>query len=73
MGPGISVGTRGARVRPLMNEQVEVGMEVEKQCGEIEKLTVFEHNPDGVIAVKFKVMLFCCSKKRVLDDEETDL
>uniref|UniRef100_A0A7S4DUP5 RRM domain-containing protein n=1 Tax=Lotharella globosa TaxID=91324 RepID=A0A7S4DUP5_9EUKA len=34
--------------------KVEVGMEVEKQCGEIEKLTVFEHNPDGVIAVKFK-------------------
>ena len=31
----------------------EVGAEVERQCGFIEKLTVFEGSPEGVIAVKF--------------------
>mmetsp|Transcript_9206 Transcript_9206/g.22610 ORF Transcript_9206/g.22610 Transcript_9206/m.22610 type:complete len:569 (-) Transcript_9206:264-1970(-) len=34
--------------------KLEVGTEIESKCGEIEKLTVFEYNPDGVIAVKFK-------------------
>jgi len=32
----------------------EVGAEIEKKCGEIEKFTVFENNPDGVIAIKFQ-------------------
>jgi len=33
--------------------RAEVAMEVEK-CGPIEKLTVFEGNPEGVIAIKYK-------------------
>jgi len=31
----------------------EVGAETESKCGKIEKLTVFERNPDGVIAIRF--------------------
>jgi len=31
----------------------EVGAEVERACGLIEKLTVFEGSPEGVIAIKF--------------------
>uniref|UniRef100_A0A7S0GK02 RRM domain-containing protein n=1 Tax=Amorphochlora amoebiformis TaxID=1561963 RepID=A0A7S0GK02_9EUKA len=34
--------------------EAEVGSEIESKCGDIDKLTVFENNPDGVIAVKFK-------------------
>jgi HIV Tat-specific factor 1 len=37
--------------------KVEVGMEVEKKAGAIEKLHVFEGNPEGVILVKFKSAL----------------
>jgi len=34
--------------------KAEVGQETETKCGPIEKLTIFENNPDGVIAIKFK-------------------
>lgn len=34
--------------------KVEVGLECERTCGPLEKVTVFAGNPDGVIALKFK-------------------
>jgi len=34
--------------------KIEVGVEVEKKAGPIEKITVFERNPEGAIAIKFK-------------------
>jgi len=33
--------------------KAEVGAETESKCGKIEKLTVFEKNPEGVIAIRF--------------------
>lgn len=34
--------------------RMEVGTEVERVCGMVEKLTVFEGSPEGVIAIKFE-------------------
>jgi len=33
--------------------KLEVEMECERKCGKIEKITVFDGNPEGVIAIKF--------------------
>jgi len=34
--------------------RMEIGQEVEEKVGQIDKLTVFEGNPQGVVAIKFK-------------------
>lgn len=39
----------------LCHFQIEVGMEIEGKCGAIEKITIFEGNPEGVIVIKFKL------------------
>jgi len=33
--------------------KAEVGLEIEAKCGKIEKITIFENNADGVIAIRF--------------------
>lgn len=33
--------------------KLEVGLECERSCGKIEKITVFNGNPEGVIAIKY--------------------
>lgn len=33
--------------------KVEIGSEIEEKCGTVDKITVFEGNPDGVVAIKF--------------------
>eukprot|EP00457_Paulinella_chromatophora_P005683 gb/GEZN01005700.1/.p1 GENE.gb/GEZN01005700.1/~~gb/GEZN01005700.1/.p1 ORF type:complete len:501 (-),score=110.82 gb/GEZN01005700.1/:176-1678(-) len=35
--------------------KMEVGLEIKQKCGEIEKITVFEGNAEGVVAIKFKL------------------
>ena len=32
----------------------DIGCELEARCGEVDKMTVYEHNEDGVVVVKFK-------------------
>jgi len=34
--------------------KVDIGSEVERRAGAIEKITIFEGNPEGAVAVKFK-------------------
>ena len=34
----------------------DIGEELEAKCGPIEKMTVYEHNQDGVVVVKFKTV-----------------
>jgi len=34
--------------------KVDIGVEIENKAGPIEKITIFEGNPEGAVAIKFK-------------------